>query len=89
MVMKTIPLYAPSIVKAWLHANEWRLVTAETVARATHLELRQVQAILQRMHKDGEIHIRISAWRRKTFYYWVESPRRQPVNSEVVTDERR
>jgi len=88
MVMKTIPLYAPSIVKAWLHANEWRLVTAETVARATHLELRQVQAILQRMHKDGEIHIRISAWRRKTFYYWVESPRRPLANPEVVTDDK-
>jgi hypothetical protein len=66
------PVYAPSIVKAFFRANEWKMLSAETVARNTKLELKQVKIILRRMVTDGDLISTIGKYNGNKRYYWFQ-----------------
>ena len=86
LMIKVKPVYAPSVVLCWFRANAWRLATIETIARETDIDIKVVGYVLQQLHKEKKIFRRISHWRGKTYYYWIDSSLHQPPPAVTVRD---
>jgi len=70
LVLQAKPVYAPSIVKAYLRGRPWQFLTLDKIAEDTKLPLKQVRAIVLRMVADGVAMRSISKFKKKTHYYF-------------------